>query len=266
MVTPKSFRLETRAVLLLVLVVGWVLWSPDMLNRVDLDSQFLSPSATRWFGTDELGRDAMRRVGSGILLSLTLVLTALVGAVVLGVIVGSAATLHASRWSSTATNSLINIVWSLPGLVFLMAATTYFGRGPGVIAMAMACTAWVPIARVVQAEIQRQRHSGRITAMKAFGHGELAILRSMLRSARRSIAVSVLTVALDLLAIESGLSFLGLGVQPPTPSVGGLIYTGLSYISVAWWLLVFPLLALLVSVALLRQALQSLSGGQVNGK
>ena len=79
--------------------------------------------------------------------------------------------------------------------------------------------------------------------------------------AAAGIAVGVLSVALDLLAIETGLSFLGLVVFFFNDRVGGLIYTGLSYVSVAWWLLVFPLSALLASVALLRHALLRLSGG-----
>ena len=231
------------------LALGW-----PAVTTVALEIRFQPPSPQHWFGTDELGRDAFARTAAGLGYSAALVALALAGALTLGVAVGAAAGLLDRRWLTSLSDALVNIVWSLPGLVFFMAATTYFGRGFWVIVVAMATVSWVPIARVVRLELAREKRAAYVTSLRALGHYEHQVFRAILANARAPVLVATLSVAIDLVAAESGLSFLGLGIQPPDPSLGSMIYSGMYYAASGWWMATFPLITLVVAVLLLRRA------------
>lgn len=230
------------------------------IHRVDLDRRFTSPSVSNWLGTDELGRDLLARTTAGLAYSSSLMLFSLTGAVVVGIAVGAAAGYSRSRFVRRATDQVINFIWSIPGLILFIAVTTYFGRGFLVIGVTMAAVAWVPIARVVRLELEREQRRAYVTAMRAAGHRELTILRATLSNVALPIAISALTVALDLVAAEAGLSFLGLGLQPPSPSLGSLVYNGLYYSAHGWWLVLFPLLVLVGLVLGLKRILAAMGG------
>jgi ABC-type dipeptide/oligopeptide/nickel transport system permease subunit len=230
------------------------------ISQVKLESRFLSPSSEHLFGTDELGRDVFKRTISGFSYSFSLVLLALAGASIIGLGIGIISGFYENRIFSQIVDQLVNIVWSLPGLIFFIAVTTYFGRSFFIILIAMALVSWVPIARVVRLEIALERKKDYVWTLKAFGFNNRHIILSIFANTKISFTVVVLSVSLDLVAAESGLSFLGLGIQPPNPSLGTMIYNGLTYSSLGWWMLSFPLLALIILVMTLKVYITQLEG------
>jgi len=222
------------------------------ITETHLAEQFSPPSSEHWFGTDNLGRDIFKRTLAGAGYTSSLVLLALSGASVLGVSFGLWSGLSEHSFVKWLQDQMVNIVWSVPGLVLFITVTSYFGRDFSIIAVTLAAVAWAPIARVVRIEVEREKRENYVTALRSFGFGKRKVIQSILTNVRASIYVALMTVALDLVAAESGLSFLGMGIQPPAPSLGAMIYDGIVYMAAAWWMLVFPLAALLVLVVMIR--------------
>ena len=229
------------------------------VTRVAVEQRFSGPSTQHWFGTDELGRDVFVRTVAGAAYSGSLVALALAAAASIGLLAGGLAGLLDRRLLARLVDLLVNVVWSLPGLVFFVAVTTYFGRGFWVIVAAMAAVSWVPIARVVRLEMAREKRAPYVTSLRALGYGERYVFSAILANARAPVLIASLSVAVDLVAAESGLSFLGLGLQPPDPSLGSMIYTGMYYAASGWWMTTFPLLALLAAILLLKAASNRIS-------
>ena len=251
---PEHLSKWILIIISILLLTVWVFGLSGLadISQVNLEKRFLSPSGVHLFGTDELGRDILKRTISGFSYSFSLVLLALVGASIIGLCIGIIAGFYENRVFSQVVDQLVNIVWSLPGLIFFIAVTTYFGRSFVVILIAMALVSWVPIARVVRLEISFERKKEYVNALKAFGFNNRHVILSILANTKISFMVVVLSVSLDLVAAESGLSFLGLGIQPPNPSLGTMIYNGLTYSSMGWWMLSFPLLALIILVMTMK--------------
>jgi ABC-type dipeptide/oligopeptide/nickel transport system permease subunit len=224
-------------------------------TSVDLAQRFLRPGQGHWFGTDELGRDLFLRTLAGAGYTAAIVLVSLAAASTLGIGLGIAAGMSNRRLARASLDQVVNIVWSVPGLVLFVASTTYFGRGFSVIAVTLSAAAWAPIARVVQAEVAREKGKDYVTALRGFGFGRRSVVCAVFANVLTPTYVVVVTVALDLVAAESALSFLGLGVQPPAPSLGGMVYSGLLYLSVGWWMLIVPLCTLLLLIRVLRNLL-----------
>jgi peptide/nickel transport system permease protein len=257
---PEHSKKWLLIIISILLLTIWILGLSDLtdISQVNLDKRFLSPSGVHLFGTDELGRDILKRTMSGFSYSFSLVIFALAGASVIGLCIGIIAGFYENRIFSQIVDQLINIVWSLPGLIFFIAVTTYFGRSFYIILIAMALVSWVPIARVVRLEIAIEKKKEYVNALKAFGFNNRHVILSIVANTKISFLVVVLSVSLDLVAAESGLSFLGLGIQPPNPSLGTMIYNGLTYSSMGWWMLCFPLLVLITLVMTLKMYITQL--------
>jgi peptide/nickel transport system permease protein len=248
-----------RPVLAIALVVACIasmrlIITNHAVTRVAVEQRFTPPSPQHWFGTDELGRDVFVRTLAGAAYSVSLVALALAAAGSIGLLAGGLAGLLDNRLLARLVDLLVNVVWSLPGLVFFVAVTTYFGRGFWVIVAAMAAVSWVPIARVVRLEMARERRASYVTSLRALGYGERHVFSVMLANARAPVLVATLSLAIDLVAAESGLSFLGLGLQPPDPSLGSMIYAGMYYAASGWWMATFPLLALVAAILVFKAA------------
>lgn len=219
------------------------------LGGVSLDRRFAPPSQAFPFGTDELGRDLVWRTAAAAVHSTTVVLPALVVAAAIGLAVGTIAGLASRsagrRWITGLLDQLTGVVWAIPGLVFFIAITTLFGYTALVIALALASVSWVPIARVLRLELERELQREYVRAQRALGLPWYQTLGAVIATVWPAVGVVGATVLLDLIASEASLAFLGLGVQPPTPSLGGMIYSGLYYSQSAWWLLAVPSAALI---------------------
>lgn len=221
---------------------------------IDLERVLTPPSAVHPLGTDGLGRDVAARLIHGTRASIAVgVLSALL-ALAIGIPVGAAAGMLGG-WVDAAISRIVEAAISFPALVLLLAL---LAAEPAAlralddvvrIAAVVGLTAWIPLARYLRGEIQRTARSGFVEAARAAGAGPGRILtRHLLPAALAPVVVTAAFAVAGAISLEASLSFLGLGVQPPTPSWGGLLQESRAHIGSAWWLAVFPGCALAITL------------------
>jgi peptide/nickel transport system permease protein len=199
-------------------------------------------------GTDRLGRDCLSRLlfaGRHSLLIATLA-TTLAG--IIGVGVGAISGLS-DGLLGTILMRAIDFMLSFPQLFIVLLGATLFDSGPGALVLTLGATTWMPLARIVRAEIRDCRKQPFIEAAIAIGCRPSSILRRhLLPQALHSAAVVTMLALGDIVLLESALSYLGLGISPPTPTWGRIIAGGSAQIGSAWWVVTFPGLALVGTV------------------
>ena len=229
-------------------------WIAPEPNRVDLDSVLSAPSAAHWLGTDGLGRDVAARLVYGARVSLLIGLTTGFLSVLIGLPIGALAG-YAGGAVDAALSRLIEATLCFPALVITIALLSI---GPswlsglpetGRIACALSLIGWTPAARYLRGEFRRLRSSEAIVSARAAGAGHLRlIVRHLLP---QSLGPVLVTLAFGIGAAalaEATLSFVGVGISPPTASWGQLLFEALSQLGRAWWLALFPGAALFVLV------------------
>ncbi|HEV2634434.1 MAG TPA: ABC transporter permease [Actinocrinis sp.] len=236
-------------ILLLILIAAFPgLFTSTSPITTDPVNALLPPSAAHWFGTDELGRDLFTRVVYGARPSLLIGLGATVFSVVGGAILGVAAALG-GRAGDQILMRLADVLLALPQLMLALLVITVLGPGTVNTTTAIA-VAFVPgYARIVRAEALVVRRSGYVEAAVGLGQRRLAVIvRHILPNAIGPLLV-LATVGFGTAIISaSGLSFLGLGPQPPSPEWGAMLSDGRNYLSTAWWLGLFPGVAITLTV------------------
>jgi len=244
--------------LLLVLGLGALaafvpLWVDDPLS-IDLSATLQDPSAAHWLGTDALGRDLTSRVLHGGRISLGIGLLTSLLSLAIGVPLGALAGFRGG-WTDSAISRLIETVACIPSLLLaiaLLAMSPAFLRGvPDVVrvALVLAFAGWIPVARYLRGEFLRLKSATMVEAARASGASDLRIMvRHLLPAALAPVLVTASFAAASAILVEAALSFLGLGVQPPQPTWGGLLSDAREHIDQGWWLAVVPGLALYVAV------------------
>ena len=205
------------------------------------------PGAQFWLGADELGRDLFVRLLYGARISLFVgVVTTVIGTV-LGVSAGLAAG-YLGGWIDTALSRLVDAVLAFPYLVLALALASVLGPSLPVVIGVISFFAWSGIARVVRGQAISLRERDYIEAAKSLGAGPLRIMFTEILPNLAGPVLVLATLSIpSAIIFEATLSYLGLGVQPPTPSWGNILAGAQNYYSVAWWYLVFPALALLIT-------------------
>lgn len=199
-------------------------------------------------GSDRFGRDLLSRTLYGARVSLSVGVLAMALALTLGIAVGSAAALG-GRWLDAALMRGVDAVMAFPWLFLMMALAAFLRPGPVATVGLMGATAWMRISRLTRAEILGLRNREFIVAARAIGQRPLTILwRHLLPNALTPALVQATLLVGNLILLESSLSFLGLGIQPPTPSWGNLISEGRDVLVQAWWIATFPGAALALTV------------------
>ena len=249
------------ALLLLVIVAALLspwLPLPDPLTN-QLTEMFLPPgTGGHLLGTDQLGRDLLSRILAGTRLSLlVVVLAAAIGAVVgvaLGMIAG-----YAGGWVDALIMRLIDIQLAVPFILLILLVIALMGTSTTNIIVIMGVTSWAIYARVARAKTLEIRELEYIQAVKAMGFSPLRILLRHILPNLLTPLVVLLTLDIPrLIVLEASVGFLGMGIQPPTPTLGNLIGEGRSYMLLAQWLVLYPglvIAALVIGCNLLGDAL-----------
>jgi len=221
---------------------------PDFLNEKNIEivaNKYIKYEKF-YLGTDKSGRDYLSRMIVGSRISLFVGFIAVFISLIVGLFFGSIAGYFGGK-TDIFVMWLINIVWSIPTLLLVIAITLALGKGFWQVFIAVGLTMWVEVARIVRGQIISIKQSQYITATKALGYSHLRILlKHILPSVTAPIIVISAASFASAILIESGLSFLGLGTQPPMPSWGGMIKDSYSDI-----ILGKPYLALIPGVAIL---------------
>ena len=222
--------------------------APYSYSAQSLTQRLQPPGRAHWLGTDGFGRDVLSRViwGSRVSLEIGFLATAL------SLVVGSALGGAAGYFGGTADHAIMRVAdafLSVPALFLVLIVVALFGASLLNTALVIALVTWAPAARVVRGECLALRTREFVQAAVALGAGHARILgRHLLLNALPVIVVQASLLLGQTILIESGLSYLGLGAQPPLPSWGNMVVEGRQFLASAWWIAAFPGLAIFVTV------------------
>ena len=236
--------------LLALLAIFGPLALPDPAHQGNLlTNALLSPQAAHPFGTDQLSRDVLSRVVSGMRLSLAIGFIAATLAVGLGTGVGLAAGTLGGAAESLLMRT-VDALLAIPRLFVLLLAAAMWDRVPlAALILLLGLTGWYGTSRLVRAEVARLRNEPFTAAALGLGASRWRLaFRHYLPNVAGPVLVAATLGVGDVILLEAGLSFLGLGVRPPTPSLGGMIFESRSVAVAAPWTSIFPGLAIVLTV------------------
>jgi peptide/nickel transport system permease protein len=209
-------------------------------NAIDLDNIFAPPSREHWVGTDELGRDVLARVLVAGSVSLSIGLAVSVVSMTLGVLVGLFSGFFGGIFDD-ASNAVIQTLLNIPLIFLLLIMSLVFRPSPFVLALIIGITGWMGTARLVRGEVFSLRERDYVEAARMVGATSWRIMtRHVLPNIGSLIIVVAAFAVAGAILAESGLSFLGVGVQPPTATWGNMLINSREYVNNGWWLLAAP--------------------------
>ena len=241
------FAFSWLALILASAAAAPVLFSGNAQN-MDFSRVLEAPSFTHIFGTDSLGRDLLARILCGASVSLGVSVTAVAIALLVGTILGAVAAYYGGI-SEKMIMGITDVMLCFPVFFLILAVIAILGPNIFNVMCIIGLTSWMGTARLVRAEILSLKEREFILASRALGAGDTSIIfRHLIPNAMGPVIVNgILGIAAAILT-ETGLSFLGIGVQPPTPSWGNILTDGKATLGVAWWLTAFPGLMIFLTV------------------
>lgn len=248
----RRFRKNKLAVIggclvfgLFVIAIFAPLVSPYNPDHINTNNILQSPGGKHILGTDDLGRDVLSRMIYGTRISLSVGFIAILIATLIGIILGSLSGYYGGVIDSLIMR-LVDIMLSVPTFFLLLTVIALLGPSIGIVMLVIGLTGWMPVARLVRAEFLSLKTRDFVLAARSIGASDVRIIfKHILPNAMSPVYVSFILGVASAILMESGLSFLGFGVQPPTPSWGNILTAGREYMEVAWWLILFPGLAIL---------------------
>lgn len=220
-------------------------YSPSEYN---LDQILVPPSHEHWMGTDDQGRDVAARMIYGAQVSLLVGLVAVAISFIIGVIIGALAGYFGGK-TDLAVSRFIEIVMCFPTFLLILTILAVLEPKLFYIMLVIGLTGWTGIARLVRGEFLKLRDQDFVTSTRALGLSRTRIIfRHIFPNSLSPVLVSLTFGVASAILVESSLSFLGFGVQPPTPSWGQILSQSREFMDIAWWLMVFPGFAIFLTI------------------
>jgi peptide/nickel transport system permease protein len=233
---------------LFIIAIAAPLISPYDPNEIDRAHILEPPGPEHPLGTDDLGRDVLSRMIYGSRISLSVGFVAVGIATIVGIFFGALSGYYGG-WVDRIIMRFVDIMLSIPTFFLILAVIAFVGPSIWNIMVVIGLTSWMGVARLVRAEFLSLKEREFVLAERALGAGNMRIIFShILPNSMAPVFVSAVLGVAAAILVESALSFLGIGVQPPTPSWGNILTLGKDNIEIAWWLSVFPGLAILITV------------------
>lgn len=248
----RQNKLASLGLAFLLLMTATILLEPILplpsAYAINLRNQFAMPSPEHWLGTDENGRDVLARLIIGGRVSFTV---AVVGAL-LTVLIASLIGVAAGYFGGVVDNLIMRFtdgLMSIPTFFLLLVIVTLWGSSATVLVVALATTRWMEVARLVRAEVLRFKNMDFVTASQGLGarHRRIMFVHLLPQALPSLIVATTISVGVVML-VEAGLSFLGIGILPPTPSWGNMLTASQYYMWSAPHLAIYPGLMILLSV------------------
>lgn len=213
-----------------------------------LETRYLAPSLAHPFGTDEFGRDLFSRALYGARVSLSVGLLAVLVAVTLGTVYGAAAG-YFGGWIDNALMRVVDVIIAFPTFFLMLMLVGVFEANIVFLVLILGLTSWTGTARFIRGEILSLKEREFIEGARAIGlPAHLIIVRHLIPGAMAPVLVSAALMVGGMIGAEAGLSFLGIGIRPPTPSWGNMLSAGQDALLVAWWIAFFPGTLLAVTI------------------
>ena len=239
--------------ILVVLFVLFALFAPWIAPQdpaaIDLPTRLDNPSRAHWFGTDELGRDIFSRVIYGARISMLVGSCVVIASLALGLLIGSIAGYYGGSIDRFVNVILMNAFLSFPGILIAIAFVAF--RGPGIfnLVIALSLSGWVGYARLVRGQVLAAREREFVEAARALGASDFRIIvRHILPNIIQPVIVQAAIGMAGAVLAEATMSFLGLGVPPPTASWGAMLNDGRAHLFDAPHLVLFPAAAVMLAV------------------
>lgn len=227
------------------------MWFPPIPynpTEYNLDEGLQAPSAKHWLGTDEQGRDIAARMLHGARVSLSVGLVAVAIYTLIGVLLGALAGYFGGK-VDLVLSRLIEVMICFPTFFLILAVIAFIGPGLVNIMIVIGLTSWTGVARLVRGEFLKYKNQPFAIAAKNMGYSHLRVMfRHIFPNALGPLLVMVTFGVASSILVESSLSFLGFGVQPPAPSWGSILSQSREFMDFAWWLTFFPGLAIFLTI------------------
>ena len=248
----KKNRLGVGGLVIIVIVFFIAIFAPFLSlydpGKTDVSLKLKTPSFQHYLGTDQLGRDVFSRMLHGSRISLSVGFVAVGISILIGILVGAMAG-YKGGWVDSLLMRFVDIMLSFPSFFLILTVVAILRPNIYNVMIVIGITSWEGTARFVRAEFLSLRERDYVQAARALGVKDRRIIfRHILPNALAPVFVTASLGVASAILVEAGLSFLGFGVQPPAPSWGNILTEGRTYIFDAWWLTVFPGLAILITV------------------
>ncbi len=229
------------------LFAPWI--APQDPSSIDLAARLQRPSAAHWFGTDELGRDILSRVIYGARISMLVGSSVVAGSLLLGLLIGSIAGYYGGYADKFFSVIVMNAFLSFPGILLAIAFVAFLGPGIFNLILALCLGGWVGYARLVRAQVLAVKEKEFVEAARALGASDWRIVtRHILPNIIQPVIVQAAIGMAGAVLAEATMSFLGLGVPPPTASWGSMLNDSRAHLFDAPHLVIFPALAVMLAV------------------
>jgi peptide/nickel transport system permease protein len=238
--------ITVAALCIVALAAPWLAsFDPAQFDRGRI---LVGPSSENWLGTDAVGRDVYSRMVYGARISLLVGFVSVGISVLIGILLGALAG-YFGGYVDGVIMRFVDLMLCFPSMFLILAVIAFIGPSIWNVMIVIGLTGWMGVCRLVRAEFLTLRERDYVVAARALGAGPLRIIfRHLLPNALAPVLVAAVLGVAGAILTETALSYLGLGVQPPTPSWGNILADGRANMDIAWWLSVFPGLAILVTM------------------